>query len=136
MSLDDFGTGHSTLTLLHDCPIDEIKLDRSFTQAPGGERMPVAAAVLHLAQVLGLHAVAEGVETAEQLVLLTELGCTEVQGFLLARPMRAADLVKYLNHAARQTTPASPWLAAHPSAAVASNARAKARPVASAGDRR
>jgi len=90
VSLDDFGTGHSTLTLLHDCPIDEIKLDRSFTQAPGGERMPVAAAVLHLAQVLGLHAVAEGVETAEQAEQMLALGYTAAQGYHFGRP-RAAE---------------------------------------------
>ena len=74
VSLDDFGTGHSTLTLLHDCPIDEIKLDRSFTQAEVDGRVPMAAAVIHLAQALGLHAVAEGVETVEQAEQLLALG--------------------------------------------------------------
>jgi diguanylate cyclase (GGDEF)-like protein len=87
VSLDDFGTGHSTLTLLHDCPIDEIKLDRSFTQAQVDGRPPVAAAVIHLAQALGLHAVAEGVETAEQAEQLLALGYTAAQGYYFARPM-------------------------------------------------
>jgi diguanylate cyclase len=87
ISLDDFGTGHSTLTLLHDCPIDEIKLDRSFTQAEVDGRVPVAAAVIHLAQALGLHAVAEGVETAEQAEQLLSLGYIAAQGYRFARPM-------------------------------------------------
>jgi diguanylate cyclase (GGDEF)-like protein len=89
VSLDDFGTGHSTLTMLHDVPIDEIKLDRSFTQADPDGSVPVAAAVIHLAQVLGLHAVAEGVETPEQVQLLLDLGYRAAQGYYFARPMPA-----------------------------------------------
>ncbi|WP_236717950.1 bifunctional diguanylate cyclase/phosphodiesterase [Actinoplanes sp. TFC3] len=96
ISLDDFGTGHSTLTLLHDCPIDEIKLDRSFTQSPIDDRVPVSAAVIHLAQALGLHAVAEGVETAEQAEQLLSLGYLAAQGYLFARPMPAGRLGKVL----------------------------------------
>jgi diguanylate cyclase (GGDEF)-like protein len=90
ISLDDFGTGHSTLTLLHDCPIDEIKLDRTFTQAQVDGRPPVAAAVIHLAQALGLHAIAEGVETAEQAEQLLSLGYIAAQGYYFARPMPPA----------------------------------------------
>jgi diguanylate cyclase (GGDEF)-like protein len=96
VSLDDFGTGHSTLTLLHDCPIDEIKLDRSFTQAQVDGRPPVAAAVIHLAQALGLHAVAEGVETAEQAEQLLALGYTAAQGYYFARPMSPAKFGELL----------------------------------------
>ncbi|MFI7539873.1 putative bifunctional diguanylate cyclase/phosphodiesterase [Actinoplanes sp. NPDC049599] len=97
VSLDDFGTGHSTLTLLHDCPIDEIKLDRSFTQARIDGRPPVAAAVIHLAQALGLHAVAEGVETAEQAEQLLALGYTAAQGYHFARPMPPAKFSELLS---------------------------------------
>ncbi|AGL14142.1 bifunctional diguanylate cyclase/phosphodiesterase [Actinoplanes sp. N902-109] len=97
ISLDDFGTGHSTLTLLHDCPIDEIKLDRSFTQAPVDDRVPVSAAVIHLAQALGLHAVAEGVETGEQAEQLLSLGYLAAQGYLFARPMPADRLGELLS---------------------------------------
>jgi len=96
VSLDDFGTGHSTLTLLHDCPIDEIKLDRSFTQAQVDGRPPVAAAVIHLAQALGLHAVAEGVETAEQAEQLLSLGYIAAQGYYFARPMPPAKFSELL----------------------------------------
>ncbi|WP_305785809.1 putative bifunctional diguanylate cyclase/phosphodiesterase [Symbioplanes lichenis] len=87
ISLDDFGTGHSTLSMLHECPIDEIKLDRSFTQAEPDDRVPMSAAVIHLAQVLGLHAVAEGVETAEQAEMLLAQGYIAAQGYHFARPM-------------------------------------------------
>jgi diguanylate cyclase (GGDEF)-like protein len=87
ISLDDFGTGHSTLTLLQDCPVDEIKLDRSFVQAAVGDRPTMSAAVIHLARALGLHAVAEGVETTEQADLLLSLGYVAAQGYLFARPL-------------------------------------------------
>jgi diguanylate cyclase (GGDEF)-like protein len=87
ISLDDFGTGHSTLTLLHHCPVDEIKLDRSFVQAEVDDRPTMAAAVIHLAQALGLHAVAEGIETTEQADLLLSLGYVAAQGYLFARPL-------------------------------------------------
>jgi diguanylate cyclase (GGDEF)-like protein len=108
VSLDDFGTGHSTLTLLHDCPIDEIKLDRSFTQARVDGRPPVAAAVIHLAQALGLHAVAEGVETAEQAEQLLSLGYTAAQGYYFARPMPPGKFSELLS-AATSLMPAPEW---------------------------
>jgi EAL domain-containing protein (putative c-di-GMP-specific phosphodiesterase class I) len=97
ISLDDFGTGHSTLTLLHDCPVDEIKLDRSFTQSEIDGRVPVSAAVIHLAQALGLHAVAEGVETAEQADQLLSLGYLAAQGYYFARPMPAEKFSELLD---------------------------------------
>jgi diguanylate cyclase (GGDEF)-like protein len=91
IALDDFGTGYSTLALLQHCPVDEIKLDRAFTQSQSEGRVPMAAAVIHLAQVLGLHAVAEGVETEDQARALLALGYLAAQGYLFARPVPAAD---------------------------------------------
>ncbi|WP_328468356.1 EAL domain-containing protein [Actinoplanes sp. NBC_00393] len=90
LSLDDFGTGASTLSLLATCPVHQIKLDRSF--APDGGSDAIANAVAQMARAFGLDAVAEGVETAEQAVRLTELGYGKAQGFHFARPMSAADL--------------------------------------------
>ena len=87
ISLDDFGTGFSTLSLLHECPVDEIKLDRSFTQAGVGDQVPMAAAVMHLAQVLGMHVIAEGVETRDQAEHLLALGYVAAQGYYFARPV-------------------------------------------------
>ncbi|MEU0555968.1 EAL domain-containing protein [Dactylosporangium sp. NPDC006015] len=109
ISLDDFGTGSSTLRLLHDCPVDEVKLDRSFTQAPaspsGEGRPPVAAAVIQLAQALRLHAVAEGVETPEQAEQLRSLGYRSAQGYHFARPVPAAQLTEWMtDRAPRPTT--------------------------------
>jgi EAL domain-containing protein (putative c-di-GMP-specific phosphodiesterase class I) len=92
IALDDFGTGHSTLTLLQDCPVDELKLDRSFTQAESNGNPSIAAAVIHLARALGLHVVAEGVETPQQAEQLRSLGYQAAQGFYFARPMAAGLL--------------------------------------------
>ncbi|MFC7531501.1 putative bifunctional diguanylate cyclase/phosphodiesterase [Actinoplanes sp. GCM10030250] len=90
LSLDDFGTGASTLTLLATCPVHQIKLDRSFM--PDGGSDAIADAVAQMARAFGLEAVAEGVETAEQAARVTQLGYERAQGFHFARPMNAADL--------------------------------------------
>ncbi|MBX9244962.1 EAL domain-containing protein [Actinotalea ferrariae] len=90
ISLDDFGTGRSTLSLLVDCLVDEIKLDRRFAPVAGADA--IAGAVLQLARGLGIDAVAEGVETAEQADDLGDLGYGLAQGFLFARPMTAQAL--------------------------------------------
>ena len=88
LSLDDFGTGASTLTLLATCPVQQIKLDRSFV--PDGGSEAIAGAVVQMARAFGLEAVAEGVETAEQADRLTRLGYGRAQGFHFARPMSGA----------------------------------------------
>ncbi len=109
IALDDFGTGHSTLTLLQDCPVDELKLDRSFTQAQAHGAPTIAAAVIHLAQALGLHVVAEGVETPQQAEQLRSLGYEAAQGFYFARPMRADRLAQALdNRESLQPVPHQP----------------------------
>ncbi|GAA2565755.1 hypothetical protein GCM10010435_43340 [Winogradskya consettensis] len=91
LALDDFGTGASTLSLLANCPVDQIKLDRSFTPGPGSAA--IAGAVLQLARAMGLEAVAEGVETPEQAERLGDLGYERAQGFHFARPMTAELVV-------------------------------------------
>jgi diguanylate cyclase (GGDEF)-like protein len=96
IALDDFGTGHSTLTLLQDCPVDELKLDRSFAQVDPAAEPTIATAVIHLARALGLHVVAEGVETPQQADRLRGLGYEAAQGFYFARPMPAAQLSEAL----------------------------------------
>jgi len=88
VSLDDFGTGHSSLSTLRAFHFDKLKMDRSFLRAvdqdPKAEA--VIRAVLALGQALAMAVVAEGVETPEQALLLRREGCTYLQGYLLARP--------------------------------------------------
>jgi PAS domain S-box-containing protein len=88
LSLDDFGTGHSSLTRLQSLPFDEIKIDASFVrdlESDSGS-LKIVTAVLGLGQSLGVHVIAEGIETDRQAKLLEQLGCTLGQGYLLGRP--------------------------------------------------
>jgi diguanylate cyclase (GGDEF)-like protein len=97
ISLDDFGTGHSTLTMLHELPVDQLKLDRSFTQDTGGRRATMPAAVIALARAVDLDIVAEGIETEDQARRLAALGYRYAQGFHFARPLPASaigDLIR------------------------------------------
>jgi EAL domain-containing protein (putative c-di-GMP-specific phosphodiesterase class I) len=89
VSLDDFGTGYSSLGYLGRMPVDEIKIDRKFVMALGAGGAPeaVVRAILALARALGKSVIAEGVETLEQALLLTEMGCPSVQGYFFGRPM-------------------------------------------------
>jgi diguanylate cyclase (GGDEF)-like protein/PAS domain S-box-containing protein len=84
IALDDFGTGYSSLTYVRQLPVTTIKIDRSFIQhiSDRAEDLAIAASVVDLARAIGLRVVAEGVETHEQLRLLTKLGCGNGQGYL------------------------------------------------------
>jgi diguanylate cyclase (GGDEF)-like protein/PAS domain S-box-containing protein len=97
IAVDDFGTGFSSLTHLQRLPIDTIKIDRSFVQGLGeggaSDRSTIATAVLNIARVMGLEAVAEGVETTAQLSALRELGCAQGQGYLFSVPVPADVLL-------------------------------------------
>jgi EAL domain-containing protein (putative c-di-GMP-specific phosphodiesterase class I) len=96
--LDDFGTGYSSLGYIQRFPIDGIKLDRSFVAELGADDTSAAIveAVLMMSAALGLHVVAEGVETADQIEMLASLGCRHLQGFAFARPMPADAVMPYL----------------------------------------
>jgi diguanylate cyclase (GGDEF)-like protein len=106
LALDDFGTGQSSLSLLRAFPVDVLKLDKSFVDGICDDsdrgRLAVAAAVAQLASTLGLAAVAEGIETEDQLKRLRDLGYRLGQGFFMARPLPADDLAALL---AAATTP-------------------------------
>jgi len=98
LSMDDFGTGYSSLSYLHQFPFDMLKIDRSFVSRIGrnGENSEIAAAIVALAQGLGMKVVAEGVETPEQAEQLRTLGCHYGQGYHFAKPLgapAAADLL-------------------------------------------
>jgi diguanylate cyclase (GGDEF)-like protein/PAS domain S-box-containing protein len=88
VGLDDFGTGFSSLSYLRQFPLDFVKIDKSFVQglAHGSGEDAIVNAIIGLSHAFGLEVVAEGVETPGQLDYLTELGCDQAQGFLLARP--------------------------------------------------
>jgi len=108
IALDDFGTGYSSLSYLTQLPIDVLKIDRSFVKDLGthGRTETITAAIMALAGGLGMHVVAEGVETEAQLAFLRAQGPVEIQGFLFARPMPRADLDAWLTaHAATPQVP-------------------------------
>ncbi|MEU4238748.1 EAL domain-containing protein [Actinoplanes sp. NPDC026619] len=96
VAIDDFGTGDASLTMLADCPVDELKLDSSFTQAGPG-RAPVAATVLNVANSLGLTAVAEGVETRDQASFIEDMGYESAQGFYFAHPLSPEKFTELLS---------------------------------------
>ncbi|WP_300677577.1 EAL domain-containing protein [Nocardioides sp.] len=91
VSLDDFGTGYSSLTHLRDFPFDTIKIDGSFVReaATNPSAAAIVRAIAELGIQLGVTTVAEGVESSEQLDLVTRAGCIEVQGYLISRPIPA-----------------------------------------------
>jgi PAS domain S-box-containing protein len=98
LTLDDFGTGQSSLSCLRRFAFSHIKIDRSFVAEIPGNRddAKLTDAIIAMAHGLGLSVVAEGVETEEQLHFLRNHGCDELQGYLFARPESAADLALHL----------------------------------------
>jgi len=94
LSIDDFGTGYSSLNYLKHFPVDRIKIDRSFVAdvSRSNDDAAIVEAIITMAQSLSLKVLAEGVENSDQLHHLSTLGCDEVQGFYLARPMPADAL--------------------------------------------
>jgi EAL domain-containing protein (putative c-di-GMP-specific phosphodiesterase class I) len=103
LGVDDFGTGFSSLAYLRRFPVDVLKIDRSFVNGLGQdlEDSAVVAAIVSLADTLGLSTVAEGVETSLQQDCLVGLGCSRAQGFLFARPVDATATESALDRAAR-----------------------------------
>ena len=99
IAIDDFGTGYSSLGYLDRYEIDTIKIDQSFVarMLERGRAMPIVDAIVRLGSTLGLDIVAEGVETEEQLRMLRSMCCGQVQGYLLGRPVPAADMAGILD---------------------------------------
>ncbi|MEE4454762.1 putative bifunctional diguanylate cyclase/phosphodiesterase [Novosphingobium resinovorum] len=111
-ALDDFGTGYSSLSHIRDFAVDRIKIDRSFVNAV--DTVPGAAlveAIVGLARANGLRLTAEGVETESQFAFLQRVGCPEVQGYLLSRPVPAEMVGRLLaaSRAAQAHRPAAPF---------------------------
>jgi EAL domain-containing protein (putative c-di-GMP-specific phosphodiesterase class I) len=99
LSLDDFGTGFSSLSHLRQLPVDTVKIDRSFIEDVTdnrGDRVMVAG-IIELASHLDMRVLAEGVEEMAQLEVLDSLGCDEAQGYLIGRPMPAEQFVQLMS---------------------------------------
>src|SRR5260221_4348267 len=98
LSIDDYGTGYSSMQQLTRIPFTELKIDPTFVGGASGSKpnRPMLESCLEMARKLDIAAVAEGVETTEQFVLLRELGCDMVQGSFIAAPMKAADFLRWL----------------------------------------
>jgi len=98
VALDDFGTGHASLTHLLSFPVDIIKIDRSFVARLGSDKPSgvVTRAILDIARQLDMRVVAEGIETAEQVGMLRDYGCSMGQGYLFSRPVPLADTTRLL----------------------------------------
>ncbi len=103
IAIDDFGTGYSSLSRLRSCPVDLVKLDRSFVAEIQGQDndVPVLQATVAMAAGLNLGVIAEGIETEEQFAYLRRLGCAEAQGFLMSRPVAADDLGEIVRNGRR-----------------------------------
>ena len=103
LALDDFGVGYSSLGYLLQHRVDKIKIDRSFVTPLGGSASAdaVVGAMIKLGDALGLRVLAEGVETEAQRKRLSELGCNELQGYLIGRPIGADEVDRFLDNLTR-----------------------------------
>lgn len=109
IAVDDFGTGHSSLSRLRDLPVKILKIDRSFVNNACEDQrdQQIVAAIIKMGHTLNKRIIAEGIETEEQMELLKSLDCDEGQGFLFARPMPAEQLIPFLRKKEIQIAPQS-----------------------------
>ncbi|MEE4660596.1 MAG: EAL domain-containing protein, partial [Halieaceae bacterium] len=98
ISIDDYGTGHSSLAHMKQLPVDTLNIDREFIEGLASDvaDRAIVNSTIVLARHLGLKVLAEGVETAAQLEALRAFGCNEVQGFFYSRPLAAQDFTRLL----------------------------------------
>jgi EAL domain-containing protein (putative c-di-GMP-specific phosphodiesterase class I) len=98
VAVDDFGTGYTSLAHLKDLPIDRLKIDRTFVRGLPGDRgsVAIASAIIEMGHGLGMHVVAEGVETAAQRAWVVDYGCDHLQGDLDAPPMEVPEFERGL----------------------------------------
>jgi len=99
LAIDDYGTGYSSLAYLKDLPVSELKIDRAFIMDIAANRgdMAIVRSTIELGHNLGLSVVAEGVEDADQLAILQELGCDQAQGYYFGKPMSEDVLEQWLS---------------------------------------
>ncbi|MEF9919464.1 MAG: EAL domain-containing protein, partial [Eubacterium sp.] len=104
-SLDDFGSGYSSLNMLKDIPVDTLKLDRSFFYGADGTETKsryVVENIVDLARKLNMQTVSEGVETLETVDYLRSVKCDMVQGYVFAKPMQVAQFEKLMQKEKKQ----------------------------------
>jgi EAL domain-containing protein (putative c-di-GMP-specific phosphodiesterase class I) len=97
IAIDDFGTGYSSLARLHELPLDELKIDQSFVMRMAREGdETVVRSIVDLGHALGFRIIAEGVEAEETWGQLRDLGVDYIQGYVMTRPLPAADFTEWL----------------------------------------
>lgn len=98
LQIDDFGTGYSSLSYLHNFPISALKIDQSFIRMVNTdkENLEIVKTIVALAHNLSMDVIAEGVETAEELEILQELGCEYIQGYLISKPLESGHVEDFL----------------------------------------
>jgi len=98
-ALDDFGTGYSSLSVLRSLPVRKLKIDRRFVEGAvrQEEARRLLGKIVEISQVMGMEALAEGVETADQLDLLVSLGCNNFQGYFFSHPLTRDSLMQWLD---------------------------------------
>ena len=99
ITVDDFGVGYSNIARLADYPIDKLKLDRSLiSKVTSSTRQKSLVKAMHvMCDELNIKCVAEGVETEEQVLIMSEMGCKEFQGYYFSKPMSAQVYAEYIN---------------------------------------
>ncbi|MDP9345901.1 MAG: EAL domain-containing protein [Actinomycetota bacterium] len=109
IAVDDFGTGHASISRLHGLPVSEVKIDRSFVSDTQQRSRTYLSAMIAFGRQLGLRVVAEGVEDAETLGILTTLNCDLAQGYLISRPLEPAAMTHWLTTANAAAAPEPAW---------------------------
>ena len=103
LSIDDFGTGHSSLAYLQKLPVSELKIDRSFVinldQHDATQKL--VKTIIDMGHGLDLHVIAEGIETQEERTTLTDLGCDAIQGYFASKPLHGSALDTWLENLPR-----------------------------------
>jgi EAL domain-containing protein (putative c-di-GMP-specific phosphodiesterase class I) len=107
IAMDDFGTGYSSLSYLRTFPFSKIKIDKSFVADMSGNKdaFAIVQATIDLSVKLGMCTTAEGVETEEQLAMLTAEGCTQIQGYCISPPVPRDEIWDILGHYTSRKAP-------------------------------